>query len=159
MKSQPKKSALKAWARSSWVCIVASLVIFPIWDFFESNTSRVTSLSSAQLGLFFFVSGVAAVIHFLAFIAFGLPLFLRFHREPCSRLWQWPYGIAIGATIGTLSVSFVPALAWGRPIGHALYESAFMGALYGTVTAIACLLNRPKMSNKTLHPTAGNVLL
>ncbi len=142
---QSKRNALRAWTRSSLVCIIASPAIFLIWDFFESGTSGVMNSLSGQLGLFLVISAVAAVVHYSAFIALGLPLFLRFHRKPYSRVWRWPFGIAIGATIGILTVSFVPALAWGRPVDHTLFESAAMGALYGAVTAIACLLNRPNV--------------
>jgi hypothetical protein len=143
MHPQSKRNALKAWARSSLVCIVASPAILLMWALFEPSTFSGMSLTSAQVGLFFAISGVAAVVHFLAFIVFGLPLFLRFHREPYSRLWRWPFGIAIGAIIGGLSLPIEPALAWGRPIDYGL-ESVALGAFYGVVTAIACLLNRPK---------------
>jgi H+/Cl- antiporter ClcA len=145
MNPQPKRDALKAWAKSSFVCIVASPAIFMIWELLESGPPGGGNLTSAQIGLFLAISGVAAVTHLLAFTVFGLPLFLRFHREPSSRLWQWPFGIVVGLIIGTLAVPFVPALAWGRPIGQGLIEGATMGALYGTVTAIACLLNRPNV--------------
>ncbi len=125
------------------VCIVASPAILLIWELFESNTSGGMSLTSAQVGLFFAISGVAALTHFLAFIVFGLPLFLRFYRVPYSRLWRWPFGLVIGAIIGASSVPFVPALAWGHSIDHELLQTAALGAFYGAVTAIACLLNRP----------------
>lgn len=116
-----------------------------MWELFEAGPPKSMNWTSAQIGLFFAISGVAAVTHFLAFTVFGLPLFLRFYREPYSRLWQRPFGIAVGLIIGTLAVPFVPALAWGHPIGQGLIEGATMGALYGTVTAIACLLNRPNV--------------
>jgi len=82
------------------------------------------------------------LIHFLAFLVFGLPLFLLFHPKPGSRLWRWPFGIAIGAIIGVLSLTVVLALAYSRPVNQELFGTVG-GALYGSITAIACLFNRP----------------
>lgn len=48
-------------------------------------------------------------------------------------------------TIGALSLPVVLALVYSRPIGNGLFEAAFGGAIYGGITAIACLLNRPKV--------------
>jgi len=141
----PKRSALKAWARSALVCIVASPVILLVWGLLKSGTSGGIGSVSAQVGLFLAIAGVAAVVHFLAFIAFGLPLFLRFYPAPRSRLWRWPSGIAIGVMIGVLSLPVLLALLYSRPIGHGLFETAVGGAFYGGITAIACLLNRPNV--------------
>lgn len=145
MHSQPKRNALKAWAKSSWICIAASPVVLLVWELFESGASEGIGSASAQKGLFFAISGVAAVVHFLAFIAFGLPLFLRFHPAPNSRLWRWPSGIAIGVMIGASSLPIVLALLYRRPIDYRLIETAGGGAFYGGITAMACLLNRPNV--------------
>ena len=145
MNQHPKRTALRAWARSSWICIPASPAILIIWELFESGVSEGVGSAFSQIGLFFAIAGVAAVVHFLAFVAVGLPLFFRFHPAPGSRLWKWPSGIAIGVVIGASLLPFVLAILYGRPIDYALTETAAVGALYGGITAIACLLNRPNV--------------
>ena len=148
MSPKPKGSALKAWARSALVCIFASPVILLTGKLLGSGSSGGIGSVNAQVGLFLAIVGVAAVVHFVAFIAFGLPLFLRFYPEPCSRLWRWPFGVAIGVVIGVLSLPVLLALFYSRPIGHGLFETAVGGTFYGGITAIACLLNRPKVEQE-----------
>ena len=144
MNPQPKRDALKAWARSSLACIFASPVILFMWELFESGTSGGIGSASAQIGLFFGIAGIAAAVHFLVFLVIGLPLFLRFYSRPTSPFWRWLPGIITGTTIGIVSVPLVLSVLYGRPLPELLH-TAFAGGLYGSLTAIACLLNRPSV--------------
>lgn len=115
-----------------------------IWEVFESGTSGGIGSASAQIGLFFVIAGIAAAVHFLVFLAIGLPLFLRFYSRPTSPFWRWLPGIITGTTIGIVSVPLVLSVLYGRPLTELLH-TAFAGGLYGSLTAIACLLNRPSV--------------
>jgi len=62
-----KKQALKAWAKASAICIVASPAILCIWELIESSNSKPVGSATAQIGLFLAVAGIAAGVHFLTF--------------------------------------------------------------------------------------------
>lgn len=144
-KAETGSRAFGAWAKASAVCLIASPLIFFVWDLFESSSSQPTGSKSAQIGLFFTVAGIAAAVHFLAFLVIGLPLFLRFYSRPEFPLWRWLPGIITGTMIGIISVPLVLSVLYSRPPTEGLLQTAFAGGLYGSLTAIACLLNRPNV--------------
>jgi ABC-type transport system involved in multi-copper enzyme maturation permease subunit len=161
---KPNKRALRAWAKSSVICLVASPAIFLLWDLFESSPSHGVGSASAQIGLFLAVAGIAAGVHLLAFLLFGLPMFLSFYSLPDSVLWRWMPGVLTGTIIGIASVPLTLSVLYSRPFTQGLLESALAGAIYGGITALACLLNRPNVEQVvapnrslplTLNPTSS----
>jgi amino acid transporter len=92
------------------------------------------------------ISGIAAAVHFLAFLLVGLPLFFQFYPRPESRLWQRLPGMMLGLVIGCVSVLCV---LYQRPLTCALGQSIFAGGVYGLATAWACLMNRPRFKHVT----------
>lgn len=141
----PKSRTLKAWGRASAICVVASPAILLVWDLFESRASDPIGSTTARIGLFLAIAGIAACVHFLAFLLIGLPLFLRYYSRPKSPLWRWLPGILTGTIVGIATVPMVLSLLYGRSIADSFLESAMAGGLYGSVTALACLLNRPSL--------------
>lgn len=142
---RPKKRALKAWAKSSAICVIASPAIFFVWDLVESSSSRAVGSASARIGLFLALAGIAAGVHFLAFLLIGLPMFLHFYSLPDSALWRWVPGILTGTIIGVVSVPLVLSVIYSRPLTLGLLESVLAGGIYGGISAFACLLNRPNV--------------
>ena len=135
------KKALRAWTKASVICVISSPAIFLVWDMVESPHSALRT--SSQIGLFLAVSGIASLVHFFAFIAIGLPIFLRFYSQPESLLWRWLTGILTGIMIGSISAPSVLPLIFNRPFTQDFMQSIFVGGLYGCITALACLTNRP----------------
>jgi amino acid transporter len=72
------------------------------------------------------ISGIAAAVHFLAFLLVGLPLFFQFYPRPESRLWHWLPGMMLGLVIGCVSVLCV---LYQRPLTCALGQSIFAGSM------------------------------
>ena len=144
------KKAMKAWAKASVVCIIASPLIFSIGTLlFEANLfERIGSKSFRQilyyLKLMIAFSCVAVVGHFTAFAILGIPIFVKLYPNPNSLLWKWSAGSITGAILGGVTLPLVflepdPRLA-------------FIGVIYGMITAWACLLNRPDVELNAARP-------
>ena len=138
-------AAIKAWAKSSLVCLVASPFIYLIIVLFEYPNlfEKLNSASPASfnnLVICLCISGVASVVHFLAFMVIGLPMFLKFYSRADVLLWKWSSGSVIGAKIGGLLLS---------PFMIADPKNIFLGLGYGMITAWACLINRPDAAQIT----------
>ena len=140
-----QKQALKAWAKASAICVVASPAIFWVSSLFEPPDPDPIGSASAQFGLSLAVAGIAALVHFLAFLLIGLPLFLRFYSRPLSALWRWFPGILTGTLIGFVTVPLVLSVLYSRPVTDNMLQSSLAGGVYGGITALACLLNRPRV--------------
>jgi len=153
-----KKQALKAWAKASAICIVASPAILCIWELIESSNSKPVGSATAQIGLFLAVAGIAAGVHFLTFILIGIPIFLHFYSRPQSVLWRWFPGVLVGTVIGITAVPLVLSVIYSRPLSKDLIQSALAGGLYGGVTALASLVNRPNVeqAGATCKQSAAN---
>ena len=131
-----------AWLKSLPVALVLPL---PFWIINE----LVASPSSEKLNsMFFFVLGIAVLIHGVYFAVLGLPLFLRYYSIPSSPIWHLRWAAFTGASLGVAGFCLT-LLLFGFP-ERILRDPTtyFAGAGYGLATALAAYLVRPKQSEQ-----------
>jgi ABC-type phosphate/phosphonate transport system permease subunit len=79
----------------------------------------------------FYAMFVSLIVHFLAYLVTGLPLFAYFWKHPDSLLWKLPNAIFAGTFIGAV----VPLVLTGfasSDVGPACVLTGF----YGAITAV-----------------------
>lgn len=91
------------------------------------------------------VAGVALLVHLVAYLVTGLPIFLRCFRNASSSIWRPQVGVPVGALLGVLGMLFLGLLL--RRSADPLENPALylLGGGYGVVTAIAALIQRPNL--------------
>jgi len=89
------------------------------------------------------ILGVTILVHFLAYVVTGLPIFLSRYERANSPIWMADIGIFLGAAVGALAVFFL--LGIFDRTGTTLFQPFpyLIGAGYGVATAIAVLFRRP----------------
>lgn len=143
MKTKPRTS-FKAWAASLPLALGIPVVVWGLfWGYDEIRSMNQWSWSefNGQAAIL----GIATLIHFLAYVVTGLPVFLCQYGQPHSRIWMPTVGIPLGAILGVITIlSLFSAFDGGVRVllQGGLYV---LGGGYGTATAIAAVLQRPTL--------------
>lgn len=146
MKTKPGTS-LKAWAASLPLALGIPIVVWGLfWGYGEIR--RVNQWSWSEFNGEAAAFGIATLIHFLAYVVTGLPIFLCQYGQPHSRIWMPTVGIPLGAVLGVIAIlSLFSPFDTGEPV--LLQGSLYvLGGGYGTATAIAAVLQRPTLRFK-----------
>ena len=87
---------------------------------------------------------MALGVHLASYFIFGVPLFLRFFRNPSALVWRIPWALTLGCVLGIIALLI--ALGLFGYSGRLIIEPQIyaIGAGYGLATAIAAYIARPE---------------
>lgn len=135
MKKAKRKKADEAWVYSLPLALGCPTVCWLVAGLLYRDTIPLI------------IAAVALVVHFFAYVATGLPIFLACFRNVSSPIWT-PRGLVpVGILLGMIAMQFVPLLVGNRVDPMADLVSCLMGGGYGFVTAIAALRQRPTLES------------
>ena len=128
---------MRAWLNSA---LIALAVPLPVWFAFQYWGSPLSERFSP---LFLAIVGVASLVHLLAYVIFGMPIFLRFYRNAESPIWKLHNSLALGFLLGIVAMLFT--LLCLRYSAHTFSNPQvyLTGGAYGLVSALSAYLVRP----------------
>jgi len=131
-----KTTAYGAWKKSLTLALLPPTILWPVilW----ANAKQFPRLQDL-LSLLSLLA-LAAGIHFLAYALTGLPMFLRWFRNPRSLIWYLPAAVATGMVTATLIF-----------VALDLLNLSYIGAAYGFITAFAAWRQRPRHHENAHH--------
>ena len=137
-----KSGPFNAWLKTLPLALGLPVVVWIfIWGI--SQWRGLDQLDRYEFKGHTIVLGITILVHFLAYVFTGLPIFLNRYKKANSPIWMPDIGIPLGAALGALVVFFMLGI-FGRT-GATLFQPIpyVIGAGYGTVTAIVAIMQRP----------------
>lgn len=137
-----KFDSFKAWLKSLPLALgLPAGIWILIWGTTQWRGLEQTSRS--EINGVAIILGVTILVHLLAYVVTGLPIFLCRYKEAHSPIWMPEIGVPLGAAVGALVVFLTLGIFYRT--GTTLLQPIpyLIGAGYGTATAIAALLQRP----------------
>ena len=139
------KSPGIAWLKSVPVALLIPLPFWLVGEVFTTPSERMSTMLFAVVAL-------ALGVHLASYFIFGVPLFLRFFRNPSALVWRIPWALTLGCVLGIIALLI--ALGLFGYSGRLIIEPQIyaIGAGYGLATAIAAYIARPEYSERDVPP-------
>ena len=145
-------SSFRAWVKSALISWLILCVLFSCFALIMSG-GRIDPANWLALLV------MSSIIHIGAYSLIGIPFFAVFWPQNHSCVWRIKLSLPIGAFLGYFGMWLAFSILDSRPTNllSDVAAGCLYGAAYGAVTALVAW--KLKITNKTAHPMAGNVLL
>ena len=147
------KSASMAWLQSlPWVLggPICGWLLFCVYGWVQEPALGL----GAVIYYTCLFGGIGGVIHLIAYLLFGLPLFHFGYRNPNSSIWKTKFAISFGGVSGYAAFLAVLVILrngdilWGGEIRRPDLVSPLVGLVYGVWTATCAVRQKPKDSEQ-----------